>query len=210
MGCVRPSRQKKVGASSQVTKVLCATAMATACGGATSTPSTDGGSGSGGGSGADGSVSCALGTVTFHLSAASGMSSDWCVGLHCTSEWVTVTGALSSRPFPLSQGCTAECGACQPIGCPALCLAPQTMMPDGERLTWDGTFWEDRTCGSSQLACRAKTCALPGRYVAEMCAAPARPMQGPAGFCNAALDAERCVQVPFDFPGTPVVEGILQ
>src|SRR5260370_20427091 len=146
MGCVRPSRKKKVGASPQVTKVvglwgardkgadvlpfatrfvllgaafgppaginrmtaarllvLYASLISTACGGTTSAPPNDGCS--------DGSAACRVSTVTFHLSAANGMSSDWCVGLHCTSEWVTVTAALSGKPIPLSQGCTAAAHA---------------------------------------------------------------------------------------------------
>jgi hypothetical protein len=92
--------------------------------------------------------------------------------------------------------------ACPPI----LCALPQPMKSDGETLEWDGTTWDPGTCGAPAMMCRTHQCVAPGHYIAKMCASRATPDAGALGQCspNPTLT---CVDVPFDYPTTNVVEG---
>jgi len=154
----------------------------------------------------DGALACA-GSVTFHMSAANGRSSDYCVGSQCSNVWVTVT-AMGGTPVTFSQGCTPWCGDCQPVACPpGLCFLPQPMNAQGETFTWDGTNWAQGTCGA-QTVCRAHQCAVPGKYVARMCAARSTPDAGTFSACSQ-LATPICVDVPFDYPSPTTVEGVI-
>jgi hypothetical protein len=193
------------------------------CGGTTTGGPADGGSpssstGAGGGTGSSGAGTggsgtggggpCTAGTTSFHMSAASGPNDRFCVGLQCSATWMTVT-SMSGEEMPLSAPCETPCDTCQPVGCPAICVAPQVMKPDGERLTWDGTFWQASTCGA-HLACRGKACAAPGRYKVKMCAAARTSDAGPIpGFCSSPDTTPTCVELEFDYPSSSTVEGML-
>src|SRR5262245_17732170 len=100
------------------------------------------------------------------MSAAVGDNGDWCVGLQCSAIFMIIT-STSGEQMPISAPCETKCGDCMPVGCSTLCVAPQSMKPDGERLIWDGTFWQASTCGAG-TACRQKTCVAPGRYKVKM------------------------------------------
>jgi hypothetical protein len=198
--------------------VFVAFGVAMGCGGSTTGGPDDGGTQSGstgaggaagaGGSGSGGSggqpAACTTGTTNFHLSAASGDNADWCVGLQCTVTFMTIT-STSGEEMPISSPCETKCGDCMPVGCPALCVAPQPMKPDGERMTWDGTFWQASTCGAG-TACRRSACAAPGRYKVKMCAARRTSDAGP--FCMPSA-TPTCVDLDFDYPSAAIVEGTL-
>ncbi len=154
----------------------------------------------------DAPTTCTSGTTTFHMSAA-GSSSGYCVGSNCSNVWVTVT-SKDGQSINIAPQCLTTCDACNPIGCAASCAAPQPMKPEGESLTWDGSYWVQSTCGA-QVACQARQCAAPGGYVAKMCAYRSISDAGLTGFC-AASPTPTCVDVEFDYPSATVVEGVLQ
>jgi hypothetical protein len=79
------------------------------------------------------------------------------------------------------------------------------MKAQGETTTWSGTYWKDGTCGAS-MSCKGTTCAVPGRYIAKMCASRSVPDGGTFGQCNPSA-MQTCVDVPFDYPTSSVVEG---
>jgi hypothetical protein len=174
-------------------------ATSTGAGGSSGT----GGSGTGGNGGTAGI--CTAGATAFHMSAASGNDADYCVGLQCSAVWMTIS-SLDGVEMPIAVPCETPCTTCQPIGCPALCIAPQPMKAGGERITWDGTFWEASTCGSN-TACRQHACAAPGRYKVKMCAAPRTSDAGP--FCMPGA-TPTCAELEFDYPSPATVEGVLQ
>jgi hypothetical protein len=158
--------------------------------------------------GADGQVdggACVVGSVTFRMRSAS--RSKYCVGgpSTCSSTWLTVIGP-DGREHIVDRPCFANCSDCQPIACPASCAPPTRMQPDGVQHPWDGTYYEQKTCGPG-TACVASTCAAAGRYIARMCAYPDHG--GTTTFCEPE-STPACVDVAFDWPAaTGIVEGIL-
>lgn len=185
----------------------------TGTGGSSSTGGTNatgGGSGSGGAGGTtihtDGGLQCHAGMTKFHMTEASG--TDYCVGTQCTLSWVSVK-AMNGKSMSLSGGCVTTCDVCRPIACAAslACVAPQHMTPEGQSITWDGTYYEPSTCGAG-LSCQDKQCAPPGRYIATMCANRSTSDAGMAGFCQAA-PTPTCVDVEFDYPTAATVEGVV-
>jgi hypothetical protein len=172
-----------------------------------------GSQGTGGGAGAGGSivhtdagVECTGGTTTFHLTEANG--TDYCVGTQCTLSWVSVK-SMSGKGMSLSSGCMTSCVVCQTILCgAAACVAPQHIKPEGQSLTWDGTYFEISKCGAG-VSCQDKQCAPPGHYVATMCANKSTSDAGVAGFCAGVDFTPTCVDVEFDYPSMKTVEGVV-
>jgi hypothetical protein len=168
--------------------------------------STAGGGGTGGTNGhPDAAVDCTAGTVTFHMTEAAG--TDYCVGVQCTNVWVSVK-TMDGKTMSLSGGCLTSCDVCLPIACGAgACIAPQHMKPEGQTLTWDGTYQVQSTCGAG-LTCQNKQCAAPGKYIATMCANRSTSDAGINGFCMAD-QTPTCVEVPFEYPSATTVEGVV-
>jgi hypothetical protein len=177
----------------------------TGAGGATGTTSSGTGTGGSSSGGGGGPSLCTAGTTSFHMSATNGDNADFCVGLQCSTSWMTVT-SMTGEDMPLEEPCETTCSNCMPIGCPALCIAPQTMKPEGESLVWDGTFWQGSTCGAANVSCREKACAAPGRYKVKMCAARRSSDAGP--FCMAGASPS-CTELEFDYPSSAPVEGTI-
>jgi hypothetical protein len=174
------------------------------------TSGTGGNTGTGGTGGTvehrDGGVACTAGTTTFHITEAAG--TDYCVGAQCTLNWVTVKSA-TGKAMSLSGACLTTCEVCQPIACgAAACIAPQRIKPEGQSLTWDGTYYEPGKCGAG-ISCQEKQCAPPGHYVATMCANKATSDAGIAGFCSNFDFTPTCVDVEFDYPSMKPVEGVI-
>jgi hypothetical protein len=143
--------------------------------------------------------------VTFHMTAANGV--DYCIN-NCASVWVSILPAGGGAPLSVSRGCTTTCSQCQPIACGAACIAPQHIKPEGETFTWDGTLWEPGKCGAQNASCVNQLCATPhGKYIARMCAS--RSTSDAGGFCMSVPEVT-CVDVPFDYPTTSIVEGVLK
>ena len=178
-------------------------AFAPGCGGvATDGGSDAGGAGAGGAAGASGV--CNGGTVTFSMKTSGGGPGSYCVGEGCGGTWISIATAAGD-PIDLERDCITDCGACQPVACPNLCAAPRPTKPEGEQTTWDGTYWPKKTCGAG-ISCADQACATPGKYVATMCATSNAIQTG--GFCNGG-GMSTCVDVPFVYPTSAIVEGTL-
>jgi hypothetical protein len=78
----------------------------------------------------------------------------------------------------------------------------------GLTFNWSGVLWTPGQCGPNNYACVNRTCGTPaGKYIARMCANRRTSDAGP--FCN--YDpVQTCVDVPFEYPTTTVVEGVLR
>ncbi len=111
--------------------------------------------------------------------------------------------------------CTVLCGtACQSAICPlknALCTAPHAGPFTGTQLDWDGTYFTMSTCGQG-TRCYAPHVAAAGQYVARMCATPGTSSPPDGGFNSTcvASGAEICVDVPFQYPSSTPVVGLLK
>ena len=81
------------------------------------------------------------------------------------------------------------------------------MKPEGETYTWDGTLWEQSKCGPQMYSCVNQVCSVPpGKYIARMCANRAT---GDAGSFCMSVPMPTCADVPFDYPATATVMGVL-
>jgi hypothetical protein len=132
---------------------------------------------------------------------------DYCVGVQCSNTFVSVKSA-GGQLMQLSGGCTTSCDVCQPIACGMSCIAPQHMTPEGQTLTWDGTYFVASKCGMD-FTCEYKQCAPPGQYVARMCANKSTSDAGVNNFCMAD-PTPTCVDVTFDYPSPTPVVGVLR
>jgi len=105
--------------------------------------------------------------------------------------------------------CYTACDTCEMLPCPGRACMPEGKAVTGEALEWDGTHWQQGTCGAD-TSCKAKTYAAPGKYTARMCATPGDISTDNNGFtqCTSTGPAE-CVEVPFDFPSTETFTGKL-
>ncbi len=158
--------------------------------------------------------------VTFHMTQAPGSS--FCTN-NCGTTWVTVVPPDGGPALTLTNFCRTTCDICQPLVCAgaapsgdgppgngtaAACAAPQPFPAMGESYSWDGFLWTTGTCGPNGYACVSRSCSTPpGKYIARMCAN--RRTSDAGTFCM--YDpVQTCVDVPFDYPATGVVEGTLR
>ncbi len=185
----------------------------------------------------DAPIACDLGApspVTFRMIAAPGAS--FC-GSNCsnvplvTASWLTILAPGATTPLTVSRGCFPTCDECQPIACVTAkaaprpppdssvpppsdvgCAPPQLLQPEGETYTWSGALWASGQCGAAGYSCVSLVCGTPpGKYVARMCASRGSlegPDSGPK-HCSPEPTLT-CVDVPFDYPATGVVEGVLR
>jgi hypothetical protein len=97
---------------------------------------------------------------------------------------------------------TCEGGWAVPIG-----FSRSELGPKGATQSWDGAYFDPGTCGASR-SCATLRCAVPGHYVARMCACQSIP---PDGDCtNPESDGVICLDVPFDYPAQATIAGNLQ
>jgi hypothetical protein len=166
--------------------------------------------GAAGSAGAGGSPdSCTAGSVAFKMIAGGTANAEsYCTGIGCAGgSWVSVR-TESGQGIGLYQGCIANCNDCVPIGCTDVCAIPQRMKPEGERTTWDGTFWIPSTCGAG-MACSQRQCMPAGtQLTAIMCAYPSTDADASDPFCQS-NSAAQCVEVPFMYPSEVEVVGVL-
>jgi hypothetical protein len=98
------------------------------------------------------------------------------------------------------------------MACTNVCIAAERLKMEGAMTTWDGSYFQASTCGAGK-SCFEDACAPPGKYLAHMCAYPDGEDGGAGPFCSfnpQAVPAKAvCVEVPFDFPSTGVVEGTI-
>src|SRR4051794_8520684 len=104
--------------------------------------------------------------------------------------------------------CSQECPhpSCSTIAC----AGPGTGVEISKiEQTWDGAYLESSYCGDT-IACYTPRFALPGHFVARMCATPgALSTSGTGPPACTALAPSKCVEVPFDLPGPSLVEAFL-
>jgi hypothetical protein len=128
---------------------------------------------------------------------------------------ITIT-TVAGQALQLASGlCPTICSdGCRPQPCPALaCPIGGGQAVTQVELTWDGGYYQQSTCGSSNTSCVDRHFVLPGRYTAHMCATPGTlgPSDGstPAPSMCTATGPEECVDVQFELPGPPLVEAAL-
>jgi hypothetical protein len=78
----------------------------------------------------------------------------------------------------------------------------------GGDFVWTGVYYDGSSCGGG-AGCFIQRFATPGRYRAVMCATPGTLSAPDGGQPVCTKEAPRCVELPFDFPSSTVVEGTL-
>ena len=159
-----------------------------------------------------------LGAVTLTMRARVDASA-YCylaVDYSTNNSWLTITTAAGD-PLPIvwPPG-TSACSQCltgdHGIG------GNYSVISDGGGVSvvWQALVFPQSTCVSStfgELMCVNPTCASAGHYIAVMCAYPNGCPSYPPGIspANSSYDAGQqvCVKVPFDYPSTAEVVGIL-
>ncbi len=195
-------------------------------GGATSGGSSAGGSSNGGssagkggsgGSGGDANPTyCGLSLYFRMMNGGPAGGSQFCVGApnSCSSEWLSILDA-SGVPVSIGLGCgVAPCATCESLGCPALCAISTPLAAEGVETAWDGLQWVAGTCGTS-VECKSPICAPAGDYVARFCGYALDAQGGAGGATNefdVCMDATlepTCVDVPFTYPSSDPIVGVL-
>jgi len=149
---------------------------------------------------------CTSASVVFEIKSAPG--TQYCAGNACSDDWFTVHPADGAATLNVQSGCRTDCASCTQKACPALCDPPSRVVSGGLRHGWDGTHFDDGTCGAG-TSCTLPACAPAGRYIATMCAYKEIALD--SGPCVGA-EAATCVDVPFDWPPTNLgntVQGIV-
>ncbi|HEY4014485.1 MAG TPA: hypothetical protein VGM06_14185 [Polyangiaceae bacterium] len=116
---------------------------------------------------------CVTGSLDFVIRLAAGAPSQFSLARPgtCGGTWLTITSAGDpTQTFPFQHGCAADCSACQPVACPAVCPAGAMLGDAGAEITWDGTYYPPSQCGAQGLSCLDTLCAPAGDYVAQICA----------------------------------------
>jgi hypothetical protein len=155
------------------------------------------------------------GSVTFRMEAPSvdaGYRYVFSFGNPGDGVWWYSLATAYGQPVPIFFSDLAICNSCGMVGVPigAGCAG----VPEGgATATWDGTvITGTSTCGWSPgpgqatqaIACQSTQCSLPGEYVVTMCAE-----RSDECFSNSTDAGTACVAVPFSYPTTTEVVGVL-
>ena len=81
------------------------------------------------------------------------------------------------------------------------------MNPDGETFVWRGSLLIYGTCENQVKCVNGMVQPGPGKFVARMCAKK-RDTTSTENLC-VPQDTPTCVEVPFDYPTSTTVEGVL-
>ena len=158
-----------------------------------------------------------LGPVTLTMRAEADAAA-YCylaVDYSSNNSWLTITTAAGD-PLPIvwPSGISA-CSQCV-TGDHAIGGNYSALSDGGVSAVWPGQVFPQSTCVSStlgELMCVNPMCASAGHYIAVMCAYPNGCPAYPPGIspANGSYDAGQpvCVKVPFDYPNTAEVAGIL-
>lgn len=180
-----------------------------------------GGTANGGSTSGSGGTSGACKPVAIHMNPGGPPpGSDFCSGPpNCQSGEAFSVLDAAGKPLMTGLSCgMTDCKGCLAQPCPpGSCHFSSPVPAAGTDFNWDGTVYDAASgCGSGQigsppLACWMPSCAPPGHYVAHLCAY-AMPSNSDGGFQVCELHAEvkpTCVDVPFDYPTTTQVVGVL-
>ena len=224
----RSDRAQTLGMLIRFIGTLLACCATVACGGATSSDSTNtagvggigsnsggassnvGGASSTGGGGASGTSTCAAVPVSFEVVPAPNTS--WCLGQPegCGGGGFSIIGP--SGELQLSNLCQYQCETCTVGICPpVVCLGPSPLQASGLSYTWDGQYFASgNTCGASALSCWTSVCATAGQYALRICGFT-NPDPSNADSCIAAQSSASyaCTDFDFDYPFTGVKTFVL-
>lgn len=189
-------------------------------GGSTSSSSSSSSSSSGGSSSGfitDGGPGNCSGPVTFRLTVDNAGGDTFCTGSStCDATWLFVQKAADKSGVTIASNCTTACGACEQVGCPAICPQPNPVPKTGTQQVWDGRVFTSTKCTSkdgTSLTCDEPSCAPPGKYIAHMCAfrGNADAGAGPPNGCALAgnTPTQICTDVEFDLPANGPVVGTI-
>ena len=124
------------------------------------------------------------------------------------SQAVTIQDA-SGKPLPSGGWCSVDCTLCSNTICPPVPCLPPTAHTTIET-SWNGMQNIPGTCGSGKACYNRAICAPSGHYTAHLCGY-VLPSAGSAPLpCNGAAATPTCVDVPFDYPTSQVVIGVLR
>jgi hypothetical protein len=154
-------------------------------------------------------------STTFHLSAdLSAGASRYCMGgASCpNSAWLTILAPDGREIAPALSVCGIDCSSCSMPSCHSLICDNPVLPLEGIDLSWSGESWLEGTCGAAASSCHSRSCPPAGRYAAKMCghALPVGEAVGPEGCGDRAAAEPTCVEVPFDYPTTEPVVGVLK
>jgi hypothetical protein len=155
---------------------------------------------------------CATGSYEFDLEVAPGET--FCAvteaPLYTDTTWLSIERGVDGGAQVFSSVTSVSCDTCTG-GSDVVVMQP---ISSGSPLSyfWDGMDTEPSACGggggetgidTGAIACTRSYCAPPGEYVAHMCAyTDCTRTSGSMPY--------RCVDVPFVFPPTAPVVGVLQ
>jgi hypothetical protein len=148
---------------------------------------------------------CTGAPAAFELTSTSG--SAYCVGAtDCNNTWLTLLRPDGS-PLTTARDCIADCDECLAVGCTGACPQPYNMPAGGLKGAWNGTHYIQSACGAERMQCALAQCAPAGKYIARMCVRRATSDGGPGGCQGVATPT--CVEVPFEWPATGPVRGVV-
>ncbi|HEY3233403.1 MAG TPA: hypothetical protein VGJ84_01725 [Polyangiaceae bacterium] len=182
--------------------------------------------GAGGRSGAGGmSLSSSPGTVRLELQVPS--TTSFCdqvsTCIFFGQSHIGIKDASGNALWLSPSWCDVPCDTCTYVSCflGILCGGSEGFAVASESLNWDGSYFVKDACGAGQ-ECYARVYAMPGRYVAEMCATPgwlsatSVPEGGVCSFSDPGCTPqctntapEQCVRVEFQFPSSQTYVGKL-
>ena len=137
----------------------------------------------------------------------------WCLGdaSSCqNSSWPSIR-TDSGQPLLIADWCQTPCETCITGSCPATpCLRGWVLPAEGLTTHWDGTYFVTGTCGAG-ITCENQECAAPGAYVARICYyfLPRSDTPGLACVSVGPSEYSPCLEVPFTYPSSTVVEVTL-
>jgi hypothetical protein len=113
-------------------------------------------------------------------------------------------------PMYYAPACAPQCGdanECFYNGCAPACQSPVGVAVTNVETTWDGLTYEWSSCRGG-ITCYDRRYVPPGRYFARMCVTPGTlsVTDGSGAQTCTATAAEQCVDVPFDLPGSGLIE----
>jgi hypothetical protein len=128
-----------------------------------------------------------------------------CVGIGQES---TIRDA-SGTPLQYGGWCSLDCSTCSRSPCPSIPCVPPTAGPTIDT-AWNGMHTTAGTCGGGQDCSNPAACAPHGRYIAHLCGYVLPPGGSSPRSCDSAASTPSCVDLPFDFPTSEVVTGVLR
>jgi hypothetical protein len=151
-----------------------------------------------------------VGALTFRLGAPAGPIR-YCENLDCQYPNFFSVSDGNGNALTTAMGCLSDCSTCRiPSYCYSQACGQSLPLSDaGEQSSWDGILWTNDGVCADGTACAQAHCAPAGQYTAHMCAYPVAPTDASACLVARPSSTPTCVDVQFQYPGQPVVAGML-